>query len=173
MQGARHETGSWDSRITPWAKGRHSTTEPPRRPTFWFFVIIYISFFFKILFIYSWQREREAEGEAGSMQGARHETRSQVSRITPWAEGGAKPLFHRGCPIYISLMIFSNWLDIILILFFNHSDMVSLVFLNLFIIADLKSLSIKFNTWTSSGTIFIYWFFSLYGLYFPISLNVL
>ena len=62
----------------------------------------------KILFIYSWEthtereREREAEtqaeGEAGPMQGARRGTRSRVSRITPWAEGGAKPLSHPGCP---------------------------------------------------------------------------
>ena len=66
--------------------------------------------FFKgfYLFIYSWEtwrerkREREAEsqaeGEAGSMQGARRDTQSRVSRITPWAEGGAKPLRHQGCP---------------------------------------------------------------------------
>ena len=37
------------------------------------------------------EREREAEtqaeGEAGSMLGARRETRSQVSRIGPWAKG--------------------------------------------------------------------------------------
>ena len=49
-----------------------------------------------------YEREREAEtqaeGEAGSMQGARHGTRSRVSRITPWAEGSAKPLSHPGCP---------------------------------------------------------------------------
>ena len=44
------------------------------------------------LFIHERHTEREtesetqAEGEAGSMQGARRETRSQVSRITPWAE---------------------------------------------------------------------------------------
>ena len=48
------------------------------------------------------EREREAEtqaeGEAGSMQGARCGTRSRVSRITPWAAGGAKPLRHQGCP---------------------------------------------------------------------------
>ena len=46
------------------------------------------------------EREREAEtqaeGEARSRQGARRGTRSQVSR--PWAEGGAKPLSHPGCP---------------------------------------------------------------------------
>ena len=39
------------------------------------------------------EREREAEtqaeGGAGSLQGARRGTPSQDSRITPWAEGGA------------------------------------------------------------------------------------
>ena len=48
------------------------------------------------------RREREAEiqaeGEAGSMQGAQHGTQYQVSRIMPWAEDGAKPLSHLGCP---------------------------------------------------------------------------
>ena len=47
-------------------------------------------------------REREAEthaeGEVDSMQGARRGTRSRVSRIRPWAEGGAKLLSHLGCP---------------------------------------------------------------------------
>ena len=50
------------------------------------------------------EREREAEtqaeGEAGSMQGARRGTQSWVSRITPWAEGGTKPLSHPGCPLH-------------------------------------------------------------------------
>ena len=40
-------------------------------------------------------REREAEGEAGSMQRARRRSRSWVSGITPWAEGGTKPLSHQ------------------------------------------------------------------------------
>ena len=44
------------------------------------------------------EAETRAEGEAGSMQGAQCGTRSRVSRITPWAEGGAKPLSHPGCP---------------------------------------------------------------------------
>ena len=48
-------------------------------------------------------RERQAEGKAGSMQGAGHGTRSWVSRTTPWAEGGAKPLSHQGCPRYFIL----------------------------------------------------------------------
>ena len=67
-------------------------------------------FFKKILFIYSWETQRErkrerereaetqAEGEAGSMQGARRGTRSRVFRITPWTEGSAKLLSHWGCP---------------------------------------------------------------------------
>ena len=33
------------------------------------------------------------------MQGARCGTQSQVSRITPWAKGGAKPLSHQGRPV--------------------------------------------------------------------------
>ena len=32
------------------------------------------------------------------MQGAWRETQSWVSRIRPWAEGGAKPLSYLGCP---------------------------------------------------------------------------
>ena len=48
------------------------------------------------------EAETQAEGEAGSMQGARCVTRSQVSRITSQAEGGTKPLGHRGCPDYKS-----------------------------------------------------------------------
>ena len=43
-----------------------------------------------ILFIYSWRHteaETQAEGEAGSMQGAQCGTRSQDPRITSWAKG--------------------------------------------------------------------------------------
>ena len=58
--------------------------------------------FLKILFIYSWETQRETEtqeeGEAGSMQGPRRGTRSWVSRITPCAEGSAKLLSHPGLP---------------------------------------------------------------------------
>ena len=45
------------------------------------------------------KRERAAEREAGSIQGASRGTQSRVSRIMLWAEGGAKPLSHRGCPV--------------------------------------------------------------------------
>ena len=38
------------------------------------------------------EAETQAEGEAGSMQGARRGTQSWFFR--PWAEGGAKPLSH-------------------------------------------------------------------------------
>ena len=44
------------------------------------------------------EAETQAEGEAGSMQGARRGTQSWGSRIRPWAEGGAKPLSYLGCP---------------------------------------------------------------------------
>ena len=45
------------------------------------------------------EAETQAEGEAGSTQGARRGTRSRVSRITPGAEGGAKPPSQPGCPL--------------------------------------------------------------------------
>ena len=61
-----------------------------------------IFFFFKILFIHERhtqkKAETQAEGDAGSMQGARRGTQPRDSRITPWAEGGAKPMSHLGCP---------------------------------------------------------------------------
>ena len=50
------------------------------------------------LFIHERHKRREtetqAEGEAGSMQGAGCATQSWVPKIMPWAEGGAKPLGH-------------------------------------------------------------------------------
>ena len=59
-------------------------------------------FFFKILFIYSRETQREAEtqaeGEAGSMQGAQHGTRSRDSRIALGPKAGAKLLSHPGIP---------------------------------------------------------------------------
>ena len=48
-------------------------------------------YFFKILFIYSWEthreRQRQAEGEAGSWRGVLCGTRSQDPGITTWTEG--------------------------------------------------------------------------------------
>ena len=63
-------------------------------------------FFFKILFIYSQERinkreaKTQAEGEAGSMQGARYGTRSWYSRITPWAEDRCSTAEPPGHPIW-------------------------------------------------------------------------
>ena len=58
--------------------------------------------FFLFCFFIQRQREREREAgreaEAGSLQGALCGTWSWVSRITPQAAGGAKPLRHQGCP---------------------------------------------------------------------------
>ena len=54
------------------------------------------------------ERERaktQAEGEAGSTQGARSGTGSRVSRITPWTKGSAKPLSHPGCPSVLFLIL--------------------------------------------------------------------
>ena len=52
------------------------------------------------LFIHDREREAEtqAEGEAGSMPGARCGTRSQVSRITPWAKGRRQTAEPLGLP---------------------------------------------------------------------------
>ena len=38
MKGAQCGTQSRDCRITPWAKGRLSTAEPPRRPNRYCFI---------------------------------------------------------------------------------------------------------------------------------------
>ena len=72
------------------------------RSTFPFCLLFFFLRFY--LFIHERQRERErererqAEGEAGFMQGTQRGTPSQISRIRPWAEGGAKPLSHPGYP---------------------------------------------------------------------------
>ena len=64
-----------------------------------------ILFFKDFIYLFMRDTEREAgtqaEGETGSMQGAQCGTRSWVSRITPWAEGGVNPLSHLGCPLLI------------------------------------------------------------------------
>ena len=63
-------------------------------------MLFFLKYF--IYFIYSWDAERQAEtqaeGKADSMQGAWRGTRSQDPGVMPWAEGGAKPLSHSGCP---------------------------------------------------------------------------
>ena len=74
--------------------------------------IIFLKRFFIYLFMTDTQREAETQagGEAGSMQGAGRGTQSWVSRIMPWAEGGAKPLSHLGCPrtlVYVKKDLYS------------------------------------------------------------------
>ena len=49
-------------------------------------------------------RDTQAEREACYTEGARPETLSQVSRIMPWAEGGAKLLSHQVCPQITNLI---------------------------------------------------------------------
>ena len=76
-----------------------------------------ISFFLRFYLFIETEREREreteteiqAEGEAGSIQVARCGTRSQISGIMPWTEGGAKPLSHPGCPASYFLMSKSEY----------------------------------------------------------------
>ena len=69
----------------------------------WYVSIQNYNFFKDFIYLFMREREREreaetqAEGEAGSMQGTGCGTR-RVSRTTPWAAGGAKPLSHPGCP---------------------------------------------------------------------------
>ena len=52
----------------------------------------------KILFIYSWEAEKQAEREAGSMQGALCGTWSQDPGIMPWAEDRCSTAEPPRCP---------------------------------------------------------------------------
>ena len=54
------------------------------------------------------EAETQAEGEAGSMPEAPCGTQSRVSRVTPWAEGSAKPMSHPGCPAGSLMVKFSK-----------------------------------------------------------------
>ena len=101
----RHILGdlSWDPTPTCTPGHRHSkcnSSQQLRVDNSYIFLIFY-------LFIHERHREREAETqaevEAGSTQGTRCRTRSQVPRITPWANSGAKPLSHPGCPAVLFL----------------------------------------------------------------------
>ena len=53
--------------------------------------------FLRIYLFRETEAEIQAEGEAGSMQGALPRTPSRVSRITPWAAGCTNLLGHQGC----------------------------------------------------------------------------
>ena len=56
------------------------------------------------------------------MQGAWCGTRSQVSRITAWTEGGAKPLSHLGCPQRLPLN-HSQYLILLLLLCWESTNL--------------------------------------------------
>ena len=70
-------------------------------------------------FFFLSEAETQAEEKAGSLQGAQCGTRSPVSRIRPWAEGGAKPLGHRGYPEHLFLTVFHDWLTLSITLKMN------------------------------------------------------
>ena len=78
------------------------------------FSYYYLIIIFKtILFIYLWETHTEGGGaetqreKQAPCKGAWRGTRSQISRITPWEEGGAKPLSHPGCPPFIIIICIS------------------------------------------------------------------
>ena len=56
------------------------------------------------------EAETQAEGEAGSMQGAGRGTRSRVSKIRPWADHRAKPLGHRTGTALMNLFFFKYFI---------------------------------------------------------------
>ena len=63
-------------------------------------------FFPQDLSTYSWEREREAEREAGSMQGARPTWDSILGlQDHPCAECSTKPLTHQDCPKNLLLVM--------------------------------------------------------------------
>ena len=73
-------------------------------------LVSFLFFFFKIYLFYS-ERERETERQREKQaprREHRHGTRSRVSRITPQAAGGTKPLYHQAAPA----LGFSSGLDL-------------------------------------------------------------
>ena len=57
--------------------------------------------------------ETQAEGETGSMQGARCGTQTWESRIMPWAKGaGAQPVSHSGIPRSGALEVKAEYLHL-------------------------------------------------------------
>ena len=50
-------------------------------------------------------RDTQAEGEAGSMQGARHGLDPRSPGSCPGPKAGGKPLSHPGCPLFLFLKL--------------------------------------------------------------------
>ena len=63
-------------------------------------VFIYYYYFFKFIYLFmrDIEAETQAEGEAGSLQGARCGTGSWIMGSRPEPKGGAQPLSHPGVP---------------------------------------------------------------------------
>ena len=75
------------------------------------------------------EAETQAEGEAGSIQGARCKTRSQDLGITPWAQGDTKPLSHPGIPVItVSFFLFV----FLFIIFFEIAFSFQLLVINIY-----------------------------------------
>ena len=87
----------WNSRVA-----KHLVNESNFYFSFSIFLLVKRTLF-KKFYLLMRDTEREAEGEAGSTQGARRGTRTRVSRIRPQAEGGATPLSHPSCPCQTNL----------------------------------------------------------------------
>ena len=72
-----------------------------------------LSFFFNILFIYSWETQRErqtqAEGEAGSLQGARCRTRSQDAGTMTRAKDRCSTTEPPRCPNILYIVVHQLW----------------------------------------------------------------
>ena len=73
-------------------------------------LVIYILFFLRFyLFIHDRERERGRDTGRGRSRlhaGSLHGTRSWITRIRPWAQGGAKPLSCWGCPALYNFLFF-------------------------------------------------------------------
>ena len=88
------------------------------------------------------EAEAQAEGEAGSTQGARHGTLSWVSRIRPWAEGSAKLLNHPALVFLLHLRKIESLLKNLIL------DSIYQCSVN-FLLQTLKHFKWKYNPWSN------------------------
>ena len=131
MQEVRCGTQSWDLGITPWAKGKCSTAEPPRRPNNSSFRIssvfsrlmlaqsgqtwsLHQFFFFLRLYLFIHERYRERERER-----QRHRQREkQAPRRKP--DAGLDPGSPGSCPgLKAALNCWATWAAIFPFFFFK------------------------------------------------------
>ena len=69
------------------------------------FILFLFLFFFLRFYLFMRETERQRHKQREKQAPCRElgvglDPRSPVSRITPWAEGCAKPLSHPGCPVF-------------------------------------------------------------------------